>query len=96
MRSWGVVWTEAIPLSRDWRCPHCHGWSFIGCVSDDKYDKIVGFSTSQAYVSLAGVEKPGVLIVECPNCFENFSFHITSPEIYRECCAAWPTDIEAE
>lgn len=67
---WGVSWSQAFYYSADYVC-QC-GWNFMG-VGLHKVQHIVGFSRS---CPISG-SKPsaGVVIVECPHCFEKFWFH---------------------
>lgn len=64
IRSWGVL-PEQGRYSVDWDCPNC-GWR-PSVVKLERYDHMVGFQQSSG--------SGGVLVIECPHCFEKFWNH---------------------
>lgn len=73
LKSWGVVWTEAIPYSARWECknPECYWRPTMGLKF---YDHMVGF----AHEPFIRRDKQivGKMIIECPRCFSTFWFHM--------------------
>lgn len=94
IRSWGVIWSEAIPRAGDWRCQNSEcRWDFNA--EDDSAQYVVGFTTDGAYPSsLGGEMRVGRIIIECPDCFEKFYFHVTADTVdsIRDNCAVWPKE----
>ncbi len=73
LKSWGVVWTEAIPYSARWECknPECYWRPTLGM---RLYDHMVGFAHEPIVKRDQSIA--GKMIVECPRCFEKFWFHV--------------------
>ena len=91
-RSWGEAWNAAIKLSKGLDCPSC-GWAWLGKPLE-KYNSIGGFSTERPFATrgLGGKAIVGIVIIECPSCFEKYSFHVDAPCIKccQDYCDIWP------
>ncbi len=90
LKSWGVVWTEAISYFAGWRCenPSC-SWGLPDY--GEKYKCIVGFVCEPPYQDVARLIV-GKVIFECPKCFENFWLHFNDDLARRAMryCPNWP------
>lgn len=74
-QSWGEPWNQSIRHSTDWNCDKCN-WSFLDQHPLPQIQYVVGFSTNIPIPSHQH-DVVGILIVECPNCFSKFFFHLT-------------------
>lgn len=93
---WGESYNPAMKMSRGLGCPTC-GWSFATLGEQlEKFKSIVGFSDQMPFETRGlGVRKLiGIIIIECPECFEKYCFH-TDAAFARTCmdyCDNWPKD----
>lgn len=89
---WGESWHPGIKMSRGLDCPSC-GWSWLtGSLA--KYNNIIGFS-DQAPFETRGLGIKiliGILIIECPKCFEKYCFHTDASfaRMCKEYSNKWP------
>ena len=93
LKPWGESWSPGIRMSIDIDCPSC-GWLFIMNRSLEKFNAVVGFSNQIPFETKGlGIKiLIGIIIVECPKCFEKFCFH-TDANFARSCrdyCDSWP------
>jgi len=93
LHSWGVVYQESICYSRGYECLYC-GWELYKAAKEGNVaivKNIVGFSTN---IPLRTTKENviGIVILECPQCFEKFCFHATTDyvELARQYCERWP------
>ncbi len=90
LKSWGMVWTEAIPYSAGWRCENSScTWEVP--FGDEAYKYIVGFACEPAYKDVIHLIV-GKAIFECPMCFEKFWFHFSDQLVKyaKQWCPNWP------
>ncbi len=85
--SWGLF-EESANRSRDWGCPNCD-WRDLGTVL---FRQVVGFRAHTPYEDSLGTVKMGLLIIECPRCFEKYFFHVDKNFAQRVAarCYQWP------
>ncbi len=86
---WGTFYTPDIRYAGGWQCLDCN-YDF-GYPNSVKV--VIGFSTDSP--KFTGNDKMvGIVIVECPKCFEKFWFHITEDlyECLQELAPNWPKD----
>lgn len=87
-RSWGVTFsTSIIPYAANLACQNCGKYNFLD--PRGHYEQIVGFSLGDPW-SKGNI---GVIILECPFCFEKFWFHVRSESslrLYESACPKWP------
>ena len=81
-RSWGLSWNESFCRTIDWECRQC-GWSYFSHNRVERAKYVVGFSTNQPFPS-GQIGIVGILIVECPNCFSKFWFHIPEDNLIKQ------------
>lgn len=73
MDAWGEQWHPGISRSKDWICDNCN-WSWMRANSDTQDQCIVGWNPDPPMPS--NTRGAGMVIVECPKCFEKFWFHL--------------------
>ena len=92
-RSWGEGWNPGIKLSRGLDCPNC-GWAFAMIHDLEKFNSIVGFFKGTPFETRGlGIKVLiGVLILECPECFEKYCFHTDAnyANLCLDYCDKWP------
>ena len=95
--SWGQSWNPGIKPSRGLDCPFC-GWGFVNESSSKKYNQIIGFSNQIPFKTRGlGIRiLIGILIVECPECFDKYCFHTDASFIrsFRDFCDNWPKNTD--
>lgn len=85
--SWGVRYHPGIPHAEDYGCQSCHTW-YYSPPGREEWNQIVGFSLDDPWR-----RKFGIIIIECPNCFEKFWVHVFNKEgadSLRGLCKNWP------
>lgn len=70
LKTWGVLWHQEIPRSRDYRCPECGDGTFYKLTTDNIRKYIVGVDIDQC-----GSYKV-IAIFRCPKCEKLFWFHL--------------------
>jgi hypothetical protein len=90
--SWGESYHPGIHRSNDWGCPQCN-WSIVSLSAPHEgiRENLIGFSVNQPIPSRRE-NIVGILLFECPECFEKFWFHATNDAIavIRSSSAKWP------
>lgn len=90
LKSWGIVWAEAIPHSAGWRCenPTCSWRVPFGTKA---FEHIVGFAHEPAFKDLKRMII-GKAIFKCPVCFEKIWVHFDEIIVKEaiEFCPSWP------
>lgn len=87
--SWGKT-HDGNPYSAGWDCREC-GWAFMQGARAN-YEQIVGLEILQEPAddamyrlmnAMSGVNDPkiGIIVIECPKCFEKFWFHVSKDYI---------------
>jgi hypothetical protein len=76
-KAWGIAYNPAFQRAPDYQCQNC-GWEFVSPYirREITFAAMVGFSPDMP----THPNKPkcvGILILECPDCFEKFWFHTT-------------------
>lgn len=107
LKSWGDGrggLDDSVVRSVDLDCPNCN-WSPMACyktTGEPWHRHIVGFTTdcppSQTLaLKMFGFgydvkERLGAVIIECPQCFSKFWFHLTEDglEYCKKWCPQWP------
>src|SRR3989344_7813658 len=90
---WGES-TEGIQYSVNTDCKKC-GWDFLAkkLKSRKNFDQIVGFCQApfDRAESKGSQKSLGVLVIECPRCFEKFWFHARTYLVNsaKEFCSKW-------
>jgi hypothetical protein len=91
LRSWGVIWSEAIHHSNLLNCenPEC-SWNLP--TNSEAFKYVVGFDCGGPQITCWGAKVFGKLIFECPICFEKFWIHGDEDwvEYAFELCPLWP------
>ena len=93
LRSWGVVYNSNISYSRGYECLYC-GWELYKSAKNGNKAlviNIIGFSTDSPFRTTKE-NVVGVVIIECPECFEKFCFHATADlvKLAKQHCERWP------
>ena len=86
---WGVMNNESIPHSLDFECLEC-GWKYK---TVDAFECVVGFTLLRRPIpNSIGGEKIGIVVVECPKCFEKFWIHLqeSSVQYIKNHSTKWP------
>lgn len=92
-KTWGDVWSPSMFHARDYHCV-C-GWrsdALGGGIADLPAQELStvlrGFSKGGSHNRLGFL---GMIVLECPRCFEKFWFHITEYTVYAfEARGVWP------
>lgn len=89
-RDWGIDFRSSdIPHSREFRCLYC-GWLYQTL---DAYECVVGFRLLRRPPPLSyGGESIGIVVIECPKCFEKFWLHLKelSVLLIKNYSSKWP------
>ena len=90
-QSWGVFYTSDIRKAGDHRCPGC---DTMYPVLFDVFSLAIGFACDQDWQKIensAVGKSVGILILECPVCFEKGWIHLYSPlKVAEKFCPRWP------
>lgn len=94
IKNWGVTFSSAIRYAADFNCQECDEYMF-GFSDGWKYlEQVVGFSQDLPFRSSTPERNFGLIIIECPLCFERFWIHCSelTTNLYKEKCPNWPED----
>lgn len=73
MDAWGEQWHEDIRHAKDFSCRGC-GWRWMRAPIEEQYTCVAGWNPRPPSPSRVG--NRGMVIIECPICFEKFWFHL--------------------
>ena len=96
-KAWGESYHSGIKRADGSVCPEC-GWDMYE--STDKLrlrlGAVIGFSLEQPALTRGFEERIGIIIMECPECFQKFWYHCTAGgyEVTQEICPQWPKDAD--
>ena len=99
-KAWGQLYRPGIKRGDGSVCPEC-GWDMHESTAQlpSRLKAIIGFSLEQPATTrafLSDVKRIGIIIIECPECFEKFWYHCTAEgyKIKKQLCSQWPKDAD--